>query len=241
MINRFIFSLRYANKVFLEWAGVGAKFLFLMSLFRIGLFFLVVQTASPNAGGIEIFQSFVAGLRFDLLILGFIFIPVALGLLIQSYFLMWSQGLLFLYKIYFFVVWFLICLLNFFDFSFFIASKSRMRFQDYSQIHSDWLEQHLWGPQVLERLAFIALTLIVLAIGLGLASNVRFGNWKDEVSPDMGTHREVFLRILLPLLGVALAARGTVEPKHLGLEHSEVSSEQAVNEMALNPIWCFDK
>ena len=241
MINRFIFSLRYANKIFLEWAAVGAKFLFLMSLMRIGLFFLVVQSAVSKANGLEIFLSFIAGLRFDLLILGFIFIPVAVGLLFQSYFLLWARGLLLFYKIYFFLIWTVICVLNFLDFSFFISQKKRMRFEDYSLVNWDWMQQHIFAPPALERIVFFVLILVLLLIGLGMVSNIKFGNWKDQVSPDVGTRREVFFRILLPLLGVALAARGTVEEKHLNIEHSQVSTEQSLNEMALNPIWCFDK
>jgi hypothetical protein len=241
MINRFIFSLRYGNKIFIEWARVGAKFLFLMSLMRIGLFFLVVQASLSTASGLEVFQSFIAGLRFDLLILGFIFIPVVLLLLVQSYFLLWSQGLLFLYKIYFFVIWIIVCVMNFLDFCFFISQKKRMRFEDYSQLNMDWLQQHVLTPPALERVAFFVLTLILLVIGLGVVSNIKFGNWKDQVSPNIGSTTEILWRLFLPIFGVALAARGTVEPKHLSLEHSEVSSEQPVNDMALNPIWCFDK
>ena len=52
---------------------------------------------------------------------------------------------------------------------------------------------------------------------------------------------EMALRILLPLILIVLAARGTVTPHHLALEHSEVSNSKELNEMALNAVWCFDK
>lgn len=241
MINRFIFSLRYSNQIFLEWARVGAKFLFLMTLFRVGLFFLVVQSSAPNAGGLGILLSFFAGLRFDLLILGFIFVPVGLCLLVQSYFLMWAQGLLILYKVYFFAVWLAICLLNLVDFLFFLSEKKRMRFDDYQLINWDWIQSRVSAAPNLELFAFTIMTLILLVIGLAIIVNVRWGYWKDRFSPDLGTKTEILWRLVLPLLGVALAARGTVEEKHLNIEHSQVSSEVPVNEMALNPIWCFDK
>ncbi|MNT91983.1 hypothetical protein D3C72_2331740 [compost metagenome] len=70
---------------------------------------------------------------------------------------------------------------------------------------------------------------------------LRFGEWKDEFSPRKGNKFEIFIRLIFPFVLIVLAARGTVEAHHLGMEHSVVSSVSSINEMALNPLWCFDK
>ncbi|MGZ3774805.1 MAG: hypothetical protein ACXVCY_13345 [Pseudobdellovibrionaceae bacterium] len=88
---------------------------------------------------------------------------------------------------------------------------------------------------------FTVVTVLLFSLGYMLIKGLKFGQWKDEFSPRYGSKLEITWRIVLPLLLIALAARGTVEPHHLALEHSEVSNNKAINEMALNAVWCFDK
>ena len=46
---------------------------------------------------------------------------------------------------------------------------------------------------------------------------------------------------IAPIFITALAARGTVSAHHLGMEHAEVSQVQSLNQLALSPLWAFDK
>lgn len=241
MPNRFIFSLRFSSKVFLKMAMLAAAMIVFMSLFRLNLYFLSVFHATPNAAGVEIAQSFFAGFRFDLLIFGFLFIPIYFAVMAQAFLQKWSRvGFLF-YKTYFVVVWFLICAMTFVDFFHFVKYGQRMRFADYSSWNPEaWLVQFQSMPQN-QSWIFCVITVLLFSLGYMLVKSIKFGEWKDEYSPKAGSKVEVLLRVLLPLIFIALAARGTVEPHHLALEHSEVSLDKVINEMALNAVWCFDK
>ncbi|MBC7372131.1 MAG: hypothetical protein H7326_11225, partial [Bdellovibrionaceae bacterium] len=53
--------------------------------------------------------------------------------------------------------------------------------------------------------------------------------------------RDVFMGLILPIFIVALATRGTITAHHLGFEHAEVSQIQGLNQLALSPLWAFDK
>lgn len=241
MPNRFIFSLRFSSKVFLKMAVLAFAMIVFMTLFRLNLYFLSVFHATPNAAAVEIWQSFLAGLRFDLLIFGFLFIPLYFLVMIQAFMQKWPRAGFLFYKVYFTVVWFLICALTFVDFFHFAKFGKRMRFADYNSWNvQDWLGQfHSLPPN--QSWIFCVITVLLFSLGYMLVKGLKFGEWKDEYSPQAGSKFEVLWRTLLPLILIVLAARGTVEAHHLALEHSEVSLDQVINEMALNAVWCFDK
>lgn len=241
MSNRFIFSLRFSTKVFVKLGILALAMIVFMTLFRINLYFLSVFHATPDAVFVEVAQSFFAGFRFDLLVMGFFFIPVYIILMIQAYLERWPPSMFLFHKLYFAGVWLLICTLTFVDYFYFARHGTRMRFSDYMSWSPEvWIEQSR-GLQQNQVWIFCIITVLLFVLGYTLVKNIKFGNWKDEYSPMGGSKFEVSWRILLPLLLVALAARGTVEPHHLALEHSEVSNITAINEMALNAVWCFDK
>ncbi|WII72111.1 hypothetical protein QJS83_16740 [Bdellovibrio sp. 22V] len=241
MPNRFIFSLRFSTKVFLKLGILALAMIVFMSLFRLNLYFLSVFHATPDADVVEIAHSFLAGFRFDLLIFGFLFIPLYFVLMIQAFTESWPKTLFVFYKGYFIVVWFLICVLNFVDFFHFSRYGVRMRFQDYIGWNLDTLVEQAKLLQPNQVWIFSIITVLLFSLGYTLTKSLKFGEWKDEYSPQKGSKLEVALRVLLPLIVIILAARGTVEPHHLALEHSEVSNTKAINEMALNAVWCFDK
>lgn len=241
MPSRFIFSLRFSSKVFVKLLKLALAMIFFMSLFRLNLFFLNVYYVLPDLNPGEIIQSFIAGIRFDILIFGFFFIPVYLLLLIQAAFEKWPRGLYFVYKTYFGLIWILICALTYVDFFFFVHHGKRMRFAEYEGWNLDTLFEQAKALQTHQVIVFTVVTVVLLVLGHMLIKSMNFGDWKDEYSPHPARRGEVVLRVLLPLVLIFLAARGTVTPHHLNLEHSEVSNSKALNEMALNPIWCFDK
>jgi hypothetical protein len=241
MQNRFIFSLRFFSKVFLKFSMLAVSMIVFMSLFRMNLYFLSVFHATPDVSFDEVVQAFLMGARFDILVFGFIFIPLYIALIIQAIMQKWPTGMFILYKTYFTAIWFLICSSTFMDFMFFVKHGSRMRFSDYSSMDFDALfEQFKLLPNN-QIWVFSIITIMLLTLGLMLIRGIKFGNWKDEYSPQGGSAFEAGWRLIAPLFVVILAARGTVEPHHLSLEHSQISNAKAINEMVLNPIWCFDK
>ncbi len=116
-----------------------------------------------------------------------------------------------------------------------------MRFEDYMAWTPQVLMEQAAGMQKNQVWIFCIITLLLFSLGYMLVKSLKFGEWKDEYSPQIGSRFEIALRIVIPLIVVILAARGTVEPHHLALEHSEVSNSKPINEMALNAVWCFDK
>lgn len=241
MPNRFIFSLRFSTKVFFKLGVLSLAMVFFMTLFRVNLYFLSVFHAAADVGFLEILSSFVAGFRFDLLIFGFLFIPLYFFIISQAFSERWPRFMFIAYKVYFVVAWFLICLSTYMDFFYFARQGRRMRFADYTSWTPETLSEQFNSLAPNQAWIFTAITIMLFTLGYMLIKGLKFGQWKDEFSPRYGSKFEVVWRVLLPLVLIALAARGTVEPHHLALEHSEVSNNKAINEMALNAVWCFDK
>ncbi|MNS76141.1 hypothetical protein D3C72_1096790 [compost metagenome] len=242
MPSRFIFSLRFYSKTFVKFAVLAVTMVFFMTLFRANLFFLSVFHAVQNLDMTEVLHSFIAGLRFDLLVVGFIMIPITLLILIQAFLEKWPSWLFVFYRVYLATFWVIICSVTYADFFFFARNGRRMRLEEYKNWNLDLLKDQMMSVQQNNtHLVFSIITVMLLILGLSLIFGLKFGAWKDEYSPRKGGFGEIVFRILVPLILVALAARGTVEPHHLALEHSEVSNNTVINEMALNAPWCFDK
>lgn len=241
MPNRFIFSLRFSTKVFFKLGMLAAALILFMSLFRLNLYFLSVFHATPDAVFVEVAQSFLTGFRFDLLVFGFLFIPLYFLILFQTFLEKWPQWMFFLYKSYFVVAWFLICSLSFVDYFHFARHGSRMRFEDYLNWNPDVLAAQAQSLQPNQVWIFLVISVLLFVLGFMLTKSLNFGDWKDEYSPLGGGKVEILWRVVVPVLLIALAARGTIEPHHLAFEHSQVSSFSPINEMSLNAVWCFDK
>ena len=241
MPHRFIFSLRFSSKVFLRILAVSIAMLVFMSMFRLNLYFLTVFHATPDADFTEVTHSFLAGLRFDTLIMGFALIPVVVLTTLQACLESWPKRMFTLYRLYLGFAWIVICLLTFMDFFHFTNFGKRMRFADYMSWNFETLFDQAQKILPNQSVIFAIISLLLLALGLMIVIALRFGEWKDEYSPRKGNRFEIIIRLTVPFILVILAARGTVEPHHLALEHSIVSSVSSINEMALNPLWCFDK
>ena len=189
----------------------------------------------------EIMESFFAGLRFDFLVFGFVFLPVYFCLLVQATMQKWPRQIFYIYKFYYGAVWVWICALTFSDFFFFSRHGIRMRFNDYMSFSGQEFIDLARSLRLDQSLIFCVITAILFGVGFNLIKSIKFGEWKDEYSPFRGTYLEVTLRILLPLLLIVFAARGTIGPQHLNFENSVVSKLKPLNELALNAVWCFDK
>ncbi len=102
--------------MFLRLGVLALALILFMTFFRVNLYFLSVFHATAEAGIVDVLHSFLAGLRFDILVFGFLFIPIYFLLMLQAFFEKWPRSMFVAYKFYFVVVWFAICALTFIDF-----------------------------------------------------------------------------------------------------------------------------
>ncbi len=241
MTNRLIFSLRFSTKVLLKLTRISLLLVLYMSLMRLNFYFLVVFHGTSGLSFFDVFQSLIAGVRFDVLIFGFLLAPLYFIVMVQGFTQKWMRAAFLFYQLYMAVSCFVICLLTYIDFFHFTVNGRRMRFADYSNwsfeiFLQQW--QNIYPSQVW---LFTALLFVLLIFGLSSVRKMSWGDWKDEYSPQPARRFEVAFRVVLPLLLILLAARGTIEAHHLELKHSLVSENTFLNEMALNAVWCFDK
>ncbi|MFP5518955.1 MAG: hypothetical protein ACLGGX_03575 [Bdellovibrionia bacterium] len=241
MSQRLVFSLRYYNQIFYKYAKTALTLVFFLTLIRLNLFFLSTNPQLETASFAEVYMSFLTGARFDLLVLGFVLIPVVLGHLAQALSAQWLKLNEVITKVWLIVFWVLAMLLNWIDFYIYHRTGLRARWPDYAEFFYgslvDFTQQlpfKIWG-------LFAFILLLMLGLGIYVILNPAYGYWKDSYSPQRGTRFEIFMRIVLPLALVAVAARGTFEPHHLDYRHSLISNDTRLNEMALNPMWCLDK
>lgn len=233
MSNRFIFSLRYANKVFLKIMKVVVGFLFFMTLFRVNLYFLVVHFHIQNPDLHEVFQAFWVGLQQDILIYAYAIAPIVLILLLQAISEKWPAFLNGLYKTYLFFAWLIVSGFSFIDFVFYSLNQKRMHSADYMAFDLEKIFEMIKQIPGNNLLIFSTVTALLLVLGLVMVKEINFGFWKDEYSPNKGSVLEIIVRSALPILIVLGAA--ALDPEIM------VSDAEAVRELALSPIWCFDK
>ncbi|AHI04717.1 hypothetical protein BDW_01035 [Bdellovibrio bacteriovorus W] len=241
MASRLIFSLRYSSKIYIQFLQLFISLVVLLSLIRANLYFLSVYHATSNVDFFDILEAFFVGLRFDILVMGFVFILPTVLLTVQAVTVQWSTLTNTLHKLYFFVIWVLMSLMIYVDFFHFAKFGRHMRWREYESL--DFSQYYSWIESSLPSQFWIFTLMVAFFLGIGLAAirSLDFGHWKDEFSPRKPWFMEKTVRILWPLLFVALCARGSLGQHHLRLEDSQVSKNEAINEMALNAIWCFDK
>lgn len=233
MPNRFIFSLRYANKMFRRFFLLSLGFIFFMSLFRLNLYFLSVHFHLEAVSFTQVLEGFWVGLQLDVLVFGYVLAPVALLLLVQALGEWWPPVAAWFYKIYFALIWIGVCLANLVDFAVFSPEGHRMGADEYRNLDVSRALDSLGGIPGKHLSIFLAVTALLLVLGLILVKEIRFGYWKDEYSPHRGSRGEVLLRVLTPLLLVGAMMINNPDPSSL--------TPDSLRQMALNPIWCFDK
>ena len=224
-------SQRY-NQIFCQALRIGGNFFILMSVIRFMFFYLT----APSFEIIEpsvIWQAFFVGLRFDVLVLGFVFIPVVLGGPSWLFLGGSEPGCRKLLKVYFTVIWGLIIISSAVSLPHYLREGRHFRWSD---------------PIYAPALDIISMALVCL-IFLFMMASILKSLWKYfeySFSRILRTTRlpvylEVFLRIFTPILLVILAARGSVGPHHLEKEDAQISVWENVNELSLNSVWCINK
>ena len=213
-----------------------------------------VSIVSPNVAPIGSSVSFSdvllvlgMGVRFDALVVGFIlFLPILLGVLPKVSRLPigpWVGQVLFLCSGG--LILFVVCQ-SVIDFLFWVTWKTRVNvsFLDNPEVRNQvWISfQNLSflekskGVLVIVLIIVFALKLLKRAIGQGL--DLAPGVTKESART---IDLQFGLSFLVSLLLAGLMARGTLAPKHLAMEHAEVTANRTFNSLCLNPSFTFFK
>lgn len=198
------------------------------------LFFVFLYEVNRYPIG-DILFGFWMGLRFDVLVLGFLWIPFTL--------LIWGSSLWFSPRRYFYIFktyWAILILvifnLTWFDFFWMAENSTRLNSSFRFLMSMDVLEAGwLQGGQ--GKSLLVTFLLAVTCVGLlgylrGLVLQKTF---------ETPRHLKSMGRFLLTLLLVALAARGTITAHHLELAHAQISDDPLLNQLPLNAMWNMDK
>jgi hypothetical protein len=204
-----------------------------MSILRLLLFIAVFY---PEVGmHADLPAAFLMGLRFDLLVLGFLWIPIVVLTWVWTIALP-PRKLLMFWKIYLVLAVLAIFDLSWMDFFWTAVSRTRLNHESFSADTRLILDQ---GWKLLgESKPWIA-TIAMGLSSLGLVLVIYEVKFKNSYSAT--PKAKLALQVAVSILLVGLAARGTWTPHHLALEHAQVSSNPMINQLPLNPLWNLDK
>lgn len=204
-----------------------------MSLLRALLFAAVFY--SKLGFHADLGTAFFAGFRFDLLVLGFAWIPVVT--LTWLWALWWSpRKLLFLFKIYFVVLVLLLFDLAWLDLFWTAVTSFRLNHEFFLADSKAILDQ---GWKLLGASRSWISTLGMGFSSLALVLMIHSVKWKSTYTAT--PKALLILKMFLSFFLVASAARGTWTAHHLNIEHAQVSSQPLVNQIPLNAAWNLDK
>lgn len=211
-----------------------------MSTFRFLVYWSTLEFDANNSYW-EVLAVFLMGLRFDILILGFIGFPfVAVGLvcLIVGRWPLRDQQWLQKYLVSF---WILFSILSFFDLDFFLYQHRHMQLADHLAFeHFDFLVNSFQVTSVETLALSLLIWLCVCWITARVLLRKSMKVFRDDLVPAPLT-RLTFWKWLVPVCIVVLMARGTIMAHHLELAHSDVTQNPRLNEIVLNPAWTLDK
>lgn len=243
-------ALERSSHTFKKLLIFNASLLVALSLQRLVLFFVVVRYWLFGVDSDAIAASFFAGFRFDLCVVGFLNIPVLFMIWILSIsriqnsssaflqsFRRWGLGL------YLGMVTFLLHFMGMLDMMYFAANGRRWTYYDLQESGLSFIFQvtEKWGGLFTSAVILFFITLWFFRCLLYLY-RLRLHTFSDEVLESRPSlWRSVLFGVILPFLVVASAARGTWTAHHINIEHAQVSQNPALVQMALSPVWAFDK
>ncbi|MBX3039715.1 MAG: hypothetical protein KF789_03270 [Bdellovibrionaceae bacterium] len=207
-----------------------------MSLLRFLFYWNFSERFSGISGG-DLLQSFAVGIRFDLLVLGFLLIPVV-GL---APFVLWTPRHLDRWMrtlvVYLCSMWVLIVGLSFADFLYFSAHGQRLSLMAVSdplgrEVFWSASERLGTGTLLMNAGIFFLLVFILNSRFLALL--------KSPPSMNLGA-RSFWKRWVVCLFLTALAARGTVTAHHLEWQDAKISEARILWELTINSPWAWDK
>lgn len=234
-------SVEHFRKVFVSFYKMIVVFLMMLTLLRFMNYFLS-REHFVEASVLQLCTVFLTGVRFDLLVMGFVFMPVMLVMILQTILKFWSEKMRHVYRTYWGTFWISTCFINFADLPFYFYQGRHVRGGE--------IFDFSFFPFILSQLGYTSILLVqgiivfILLLGFKfifawalpkVAQTVRLtpANPKDYL--------QALFKLLFPIFVVALCARGTLTPHHLEKQHSEITDNERLNELALNPLWAIDK
>lgn len=177
------------------------------------------------------------GLRFDLLVWGFVLIPLNLLALIPL------KKKARAMQIYLTLAWVVISVINLLNLPFFSMYQKHLNWPEWQMYNmfeafSEWLMGEGLIFKVLS-LIFILFTLILGVFELGQAQEA-CNQRRDLRSNSISSHKEL-LKFTVFILIVAFCARGKLGQHHLRREDSQITTNSSWNELILNATWSFNK
>jgi len=225
------------NQLFIKFLRPVAIILVFMSLQR-GLYEVVagLNAKEPLPLGQHI-EIYLIGLRFDLLVWSFAFLPLFLFLLTKFQFKLKNQ----MSQIYLSVVWVGFSLINLLNLPYFALNQKHLNWPEWSflnavEIFTEWLS----GPQPF--LKILVVVFIILSCTLGIVEiRQGFSNSNKSILPKSLNRKKILLQFMASLLVIAFCARGKIGVHHLRREDSQITDFAEWNELALNAQWSFNK
>jgi hypothetical protein len=234
-------SLRYGNQLLTGLLRPLSFCLLAMSLTRFLIFFLS-RVHFADVPVLETLMAFWIGFRFDLLILGFVLMPVALLHTAFGLLRFWPALTARFVLVYLSFVWALLTLDASFEALFFVINQRHANAVELFEASESLVTEaySLMGSTTLTM--FLAIMVCLLFLGVrGFFRQERRMTRNVEFPYEKVSTSELVLRLVAPLFFVALAARGTVTAHHLEKAHSQFSSWDIANQLALNSAWVSDK
>ncbi len=240
--------LNRSYQIFQRLLLFNSSVLFAMSMQRLVLFLVVVRHWSFGAAPVTLAEVFVTGIRFDLCVLGFINIPalfitwwictdkmIQAGNPILKVLRKWSLWG------YLGVTTLIIHIVGMLDLMYFATSGHRWTYSDWQSSGFEFFGAVAtrWGSLFTGSIIAIFLMLWVFRC-IFILFRVQL-HVLDLPEEQLRPLLLVVRGAIAPVFIVALAARGTISAHHLGMEHAEVSQVQSLNQLALSPLWAFDK
>ncbi len=207
--------------------------LVLMSIQR-WIFYVVNSADFPSISVSEMTLVIIAGLRFDLLILGFWWA----GFILLSNAFSFEKSHLWkrLGKIWLTAGWAVLSALGILNLIFYHRYFEPISHEHLTLHHWDF--STLWGLDLANGVAIVCYCLI--AIG-GMRVQKKFNDIDAFPPPPPESWVKAVFAILIPILSVLIMARGSLGNHHLETAHSQVTEHAAWNEWILPPAYLWDK
>ncbi len=245
MISFMFFSISEHNRKFINCLRALPVLLIFMMIFRGITFWLSSGDTDPGFNLKSGLWITFAGLRFDLLVMGFVYLPI--------YFMCW-----FLHEkwqaMYLNFFWFVIVLMNFTNLHFFLKNNGHRHWIDHKAMTYFDDMSYWWKHESrLTSVLLIFIYILIFSIGRRSIIDHLLPEKKNlgvdlDATPEEDDPRRRFeapirnaAKALWPLFLVAFMARGSFTQHHLRREDSFVTQSSALNEIVLNPIWTLDK
>jgi hypothetical protein len=219
-------KLIHSNKIFLSLLKRIGALVLLMGLYRIGLIYKSDLAETLHASG-QFFDVLFLGLRFDLVTIGFVMIPIAL------FHYTWTESTLVYAQGYLGFMWSIIHIFYQLGFHTFTSTGGFLRHGTF------WTARYLVQYGMIWTWTFW----IVLMIGI-FGQMICFRKIRIKRSPVKQNRGSTsilrsLVRLLLPILVTAAIARGSFGQHHLRQDDAFVYQNPRIIDLIENPVWAF--